>query len=358
MNVSISTKDIHQVGLQHYKPNVVEDSVLMTKSRVYDKLDCKVDARLLSEQLVSIISKESINIRSSLISNPKISEIFSNKNLSIEEFSNTFLILIIQFIINNFVEEQGTTCPNIINAFKNYQEKAIQEWWKSLEIDDVHVICSKLKQIIKETVLDSKKINYSCIVEAFCMIDRKLDKNLRGVMKFFAEEMRRLNKQLEELAITDKLTGLFNRAYLDKILANEVIRCLRYWKPLSVIFFDVDHFKRFNDIYWHEVWDIVLKWIWKCVLELREIDSWCRYGWEEFCIILPWTDIEWAKNLAEKLRKKIEELEFKWDYKITISLWVAGYKQWDNSEKLLKKADSALYEAKDLWRNRVVVKED
>ena len=168
-------------------------------------------------------------------------------------------------------------------------------------------------------------------------------------------------KELERLATTDSLTGLYNRRKLLEILEYEITRAKRYGNKLSIILFDIDNFKKINDTYGHDVGDYVLQQLAKIVKNnLRNIDTVGRWGGEEFLIILPQTGSEGARIVAEKIKKIIEKHNFDKVGKITISLGVSSFNpETDkNIDDLLKKADIALYQAKNSGKNQVKVFKD
>ena len=168
-------------------------------------------------------------------------------------------------------------------------------------------------------------------------------------------QLKKYNTQLEILSNTDKLTGIHNRLKLDDILEQEKKLFDRNQLPLSIIIFDLDHFKHVNDNYGHKRGDEVLKSIAKIVtLTKRETDIFGRWGGEEFLLICHDTDIVGARHLAEKLRAAIEAYEFSEIISLTASFGVAQFEKYDSIVKVFDKADKALYEAKELGRNRVV----
>ncbi len=167
-------------------------------------------------------------------------------------------------------------------------------------------------------------------------------------------EEKRLEEELRRLAQTDGLTGLYNRRFLDQALETEFHRAQRAGTRLSVIMFDVDHFKRFTDTYGHDQGDRVLKGVADTLrAALRNYDLPCRYGGEEFIAILPNTDAAGAFAVAERLRKDVVDLTVD-NLKVTISLGVATYPDLDltASEQLVERADQALYVSKEGGRNR------
>ncbi len=165
-------------------------------------------------------------------------------------------------------------------------------------------------------------------------------------------------KELERLATTDSLTGLYNRRKLIDILEHELTRAKRYGNELSVVLFDIDNFKKINDTYGHDVGDYVLQQVTKLVKDnLRNVDVIGRWGGEEFLIVLPQTNLEGAKVVAEKVRKAIEQHSFAKVGRVTASFGVADYdvEKDKHIDDFLKKADIALYRAKNTGRNRVEV---
>lgn len=173
----------------------------------------------------------------------------------------------------------------------------------------------------------------------------------------------RLRERLHEQAIIDPLTGLFNRRYLQSILEREVRRAVRSKTALAVIMADIDHFKTFNDRFGHAVGDLVLHDVAKFLkTSVRTEDFVCRYGGEEFLIIMPMATVCEAQQRAEQIRSKIEVQSFavgqQRHERLTLSLGVAALSAESNSaESLLHKADDALYRAKHAGRNQVICAE-
>lgn len=167
-------------------------------------------------------------------------------------------------------------------------------------------------------------------------------------------------KKLRELATTDGLTGVYNRLYFHERLSKELKIAHENDYPVSLVIFDVDHFKKFNDTYSHLIGDRALKVITSVVKNsIRRSDMIARYGGEEFVIIFPNMDIERAGETCELLRKKVEEARVKVrdiELSITASFGVSNYPLNAYSEEnLIKTADRALYKAKESGRNRVAI---
>jgi two-component system, cell cycle response regulator len=159
-----------------------------------------------------------------------------------------------------------------------------------------------------------------------------------------------------ELSVTDALTGISNRAKFNESLESEVLRAHRYQTPLSLIMFDIDHFKEVNDTYGHPRGDVVLQVLTQIVaLRIRKTDIFARYGGEEFMLILPETTLQGASDLAEKLRVDIAENVFEEIGTLTCSFGVTSYDESLSLATLLDKVDKSLYTAKENGRNKVIV---
>ena len=162
-------------------------------------------------------------------------------------------------------------------------------------------------------------------------------------------------KRVEALSVTDRLTGLFNRLKLEEAFDSELERAKRYGHPLSVVLFDVDHFKQVNDSFGHQVGDEVLVSVAQLTKDnVRAIDVAGRWGGEEFLLLCPETELSGAMAMAEKLRSAIETFDFPAVGRITASFGVAEAKPDESEASLTHRADEALYQAKGSGRNRVV----
>ncbi len=162
-----------------------------------------------------------------------------------------------------------------------------------------------------------------------------------------------IEAQLRDLAEVDPLTGVPNRRKLLMVLDSEMKKVERYRQPLSLILFDIDHFKAVNDRYGHDVGDIALKTATDIVSRtVRDVDLLSRYGGEEFVVVCPGTQLDGARVLAEKIRQAIEKHDFKTVGHITVSLGVAEFRSGDDANAFIKRSDEALYRAKSKGRNR------
>ena len=181
----------------------------------------------------------------------------------------------------------------------------------------------------------------------------------------FLSDMVVWGKRARKRAITDELTGVYNRHFLDDALENQIHRAREGGSPLSVVMVDLDHFRSINDAYGHEVGDeILLSAVEIFKRHLRERDILARYGGDEFTILLPHTGIEKARSLAQMVCDEMEQVETLQHRggtltRITTSQGIAAFPTHANNlPALMKKADEALYRAKELGRNRVVCAAD
>jgi len=166
-----------------------------------------------------------------------------------------------------------------------------------------------------------------------------------------------------ELAVTDQLTGLHNRRYMTGQLGALVNRAARGGDPVSALMIDIDHFKKINDGFGHDIGDEVLReFAVRLASNVRAIDLPCRYGGEEFVVIMPDTRLEDAEKIAERIRRHVAGSPFRVSggaesLTVTISIGVASTGgEGDHAEALLKRADEAMYTAKSTGRNAVIVK--
>lgn len=170
--------------------------------------------------------------------------------------------------------------------------------------------------------------------------------------------LRENEKVLQAISVTDELTGMFNRRFLNASLVKKVAAARRGNANLSVLMMDVDHFKQYNDAYGHPEGDKVLENLGKLLAEtLREEDIACRYGGEEFVVILDNADIKSALEAAERIRSGLEIIAFQPDAKkeihTTVSIGAAQLLPEESPEQLIARADQALYQAKQTGRNRI-----
>ncbi len=169
-------------------------------------------------------------------------------------------------------------------------------------------------------------------------------------------------KKLEELSYTDSLSGLYNHRYFVKRLSEEIFRAKRYQRKLAFVIFDIDEFKIYNDSFGHQSGDQIIRQLGELILKVvRSIDVVCRYGGDEFCIIMPETDQEECLKFIERLRKSIQHHPFvdeflQMEHHLTVSAGAAIYPQHARTpEKLIYGADMALLNAKNSGKNKTLV---
>jgi diguanylate cyclase (GGDEF)-like protein len=171
----------------------------------------------------------------------------------------------------------------------------------------------------------------------------------------------RLCEKLASMAATDSLTTLFNHRYFQEELNMEMMRAQRYRHELSLMIFDIDFFKTYNDQYGHLEGDRVLRQVAAIIRQnVRQVDIICRYGGDEFVVIVPFTGIKGARFVAEKVRESVAEADFLNTethkvIRVTVSGGVATYHTGLNREELISLADRALYKAKAEGRNKICV---
>jgi diguanylate cyclase (GGDEF)-like protein len=195
------------------------------------------------------------------------------------------------------------------------------------------------------------------------------EKDLR-LIQFFATNasvaierslLHKKSEDLRELSVTDPLTGVLNRRYLDDRLAEEIARFNRYKHPFSLLMVDIDEFKKYNDTYGHITGDRILKILASTILSsLRNIDIAARFGGDEFVLILPQTPKADAINIANRIKENVEKIFLSQTEKLpftdlTVSIGLTSYPEDASSAaELLEKTDQALYLAKKGGRNRLV----
>ena len=197
----------------------------------------------------------------------------------------------------------------------------------------------------KQYVMQLMLVSFLILLVAFMWIIY-LKREIRKRLEF--------EDKLERLATIDRLTSIYNRYKMDLSLDEQIKIAKRYDRVFSIIFFDIDNFKKINDFYGHRVGDIVLSELSRVVRkEIRDCDIFGRWGGEEFLIILPETSLAEAVKTAEKLRVRIEEHHFKIVDNLTCSFGVTVVRRIDTAESIVIRADEMMYKAKQNGRNRV-----
>ncbi|MCC6918658.1 MAG: PleD family two-component system response regulator [Alphaproteobacteria bacterium] len=247
----------------------------------------------------------------------------------------------------------------------------------SLQNTDGMRLCSQLKSLesTRHTPIlalveegDTKRLVRALEIGINDYLIRPIDKNellartkTQIKRKRYSDKLRQNLQMSLEAAITDQLTGLYNRRYMTRHLATQIASAHETKKPLSFLIMDIDFFKAVNDTYGHDVGDEILRgFASRLKSNVRGIDLACRYGGEEFVVIMPETDVAFAYAVAERLRQSVADLPFPVNHPnspltVTVSIGITSIeKPTDTSDTVLKRADQALYRAKRDGRNRVV----
>jgi diguanylate cyclase (GGDEF)-like protein len=223
-------------------------------------------------------------------------------------------------------------------SHQHFPPEVAHDLWKNI-LQHKHKMSEAMKRDIRIVVAT---LDYLC----------NLTKDLHSTTLIGEKHM----ADIVRMSLRDGLAGLYNHAYCHQAIDTELKRYSRYGTITSLMMIDIDDFKDVNDRYGHQDGDKVLAMVGAIIeTETRDIDICCRYGGEEFVVLLPLTDIGETALLAERLRAKIEQ-SIPCGRKITISIGVSSCGENNNAPKsLIKRADDALYEAKTAGKNRVVV---
>lgn len=221
---------------------------------------------------------------------------------------------------------------------------------KYTEFDAVIVGFNRTLDKLKEVIVRRREAESSALAAA------KATEEALARVKEAQEALLQKNRELEVLTITDRLTGIANRLRLDRVLEEEMNRFQRYGGNFSLVLIDIDHFKAVNDHHGHQVGDLVLTTVSRCLSdETRSADVPGRWGGEEFLIVCRDTPLEGATALADKIRRTIESCTFPVVQHMTASFGVTTARPGDSSHQMIARADSALYRSKAEGRNRVSV---
>ena len=250
------------------------------------------------------------------------------KNMFTQIYLSAFVaILIILFLII-------TISNNILDSLRIFQ-KGLLDFFDYL---------NKKREDILTIKIDKK--------DEFAQMAELINKQIAQTADFMKEE----ETKLKGFAEFDELTGIYNRRKLNDFLIYHINEFKRYKKEFSLIFIDLDDFKKVNDTYGHAGGDIILqKFVQITKDNIRDVDIFARWGGEEFILLLPNTDIDNAYIVSEKIRKAIENYHNTLIGSFTVSLGVSSIRSNDTLESLIKKADKALYRAKNEGKNKTVV---
>jgi len=285
-------------------------------------------------------------------------------------------------------DEEDQFDPTVLAAFSHVVDRAIlRNYWNPDLVEDLRAqncpkcpyrdeLVTSIRGTIDCPILQTLKVHtFICLQlgqngekgffqlarktpPAFSTEDMQFIETLASSMMTIVKNYQLYERQVQ-LATTDGMTQLYNHRYFQEALGREISRSRRYGAPVSLIYMDIDHFKKFNDTYGHQIGDEVLKLVSRTIKRnLRDSDVPCRYGGEELVAILPDTDQDGGYIAAEKIRTAIEAMRLPIDgksVKVTISIGVASYpRNAETKEQLIEAADGALYIAKEGGRNQTV----
>ena len=253
---------------------------------------------------------------------------------------------------------------NLVDVFPNLNEPNFLRSFKSvLKFGNFYYFSQKLhRYLFPMKPFSSFESDYEFMQQSCAMCPIRDDSNVITHICITVQDVTELadyEKRLIDMNLRDGLTGAFNRRFLTQRLEEEFERHRRYSRSLSLLMIDIDHFKHVNDTYGHQIGDLILKSVASEIQGImRKVDLLIRYGGEEFCCILPETNLDSAMIIAERIRRTIEKKVHQHDQlniQITVSVGVHEFKgNLDSADTLLKKADEALYLAKDAGRNKVI----
>ena len=343
----------------------------MTKTNEYSTDLFKImniAARFISGSLMNYILNEQMEVTLNFYKAMKdIAKIIES------QYELSYIIPLIGEMIDRFMSS------HLIYIFINKDNRYQLVWPNACKDEHIYEMLNKVNNKTEYLISDNSKIGIFPIIHeeniigaiaAYSNIEKLLQKDIDYLVQLTRQSgmtIQRANVYAEVLkyATMDALTGLNNRRQFELRLNQEVSNSRRNKTSLCCMMIDVDYFKNVNDTYGHAAGDCVLKQVSGIIKsEIREYDIACRYGGEEFFIILPQTNLKEASFVAQRLRKVIEEAKMDIKdastenvnfLKVTVSIGVCAFTPEMNTEKLVQETDKALYEAKTTGRNRVIV---
>lgn len=366
-----------KIGFTDYLTKPFNEKVLLRKIDKYIIPELKYILKKKYVSPIELLIKQNSLLNQSLLELTLQKEIKSlNLYLNnFDEFINHLTMLLNQFIILEsaymVLNSGNITHVGLIYSSLNAKNAIIQRLKNEVETlnyDYYEVICTpesyfefefKAKAAVSKE-FQMKFYDTTKKIIGTLTINGKLFEEDSGVLQLIMDNLQIfvtnlvLEEKLKNLSLFDHLTNIYNRKYLDKVISREKARNRRYGNIFSVILFDIDQFKRINDQFGHLNGDIVLKTISANVQEnLRTEDIFCRFGGEEFIIVLSDMEKKEAFQVAEKIRHLVEGL--KWDFSdqpITISCGVTEYVAKETQDTIINRADEAMYTAKKQGRNQ------
>ncbi len=357
----LNTQGIYRYSLEDILKNNEQAVMILKTKRNYQK-------ELLNEKFNTAIIVLALTVVLSLLMALFVSKIpmkLQEKLLKAYEKLDEFTSILNKYVIT-VKTKPDSTIIEVSDAFEKASGYSKDELiGKSISMikhpeQDRKIIKDLWKNILNKRVWVGNIKNKKKSGEDYWLeqtIIPKLDEDKKNIDSFLSISVDITAKiELEKMASIDKLTDIYNRRMIDQFLQVEIEIASRHNEELSLMIIDIDHFKHVNDNYGHLVGDIVLSQLSKIISDnLRNSDIFGRYGGEEFLIICPKTNKDGAFILAEKLRIIVNDFTFDEVGHKTVSIGIAEFQTNDTIETLFKKADKALYEAKNSGRNRVCV---
>ncbi len=357
----LNTQGIYRYSLEDILKNNEQAVMILKTKRNYQK-------ELLNEKFNTAIIVLALTVVLSLLMALFVSKIpmkLQEKLLKAYEKLDEFTSILNKYVIT-VKTKPDSTIIEVSDAFEKASGYSKDELiGKSISMikhpeQDRKIIKDLWKNILNKRVWVGNIKNKKKSGEEYWFeqtIIPKLDEDKKNIDSFLSISVDITAKmELEKMASIDKLTDIYNRRMIDQFLQVEIEIASRHNEELSLMIIDIDHFKHVNDNYGHLVGDMVLSQLSKIISDnLRNSDIFGRYGGEEFLIICPKTNKDGAFILAEKLRIIVNDFTFDEVGHKTVSIGIAEFQTNDTIETLFKKADEALYEAKNSGRNRVCV---
>lgn len=356
-------------GADDFLTKPVNDLALLTRVKSLVRLKMLTDElrlRASTGQEITVQELASLSARGEGGAKPKV--------LVVDDRASSYERIVKFLSVENSVRLVSDPNEALLTAADEDFDAAIISM--SLDGMDTLRLCSQLKSLEKTRMLPilviselehEKEVLTALDIGVNDYIRRPIDRNellartrTQVARKRYNVQLRDSVQQTIEMAVTDGLTGLNNRRYLDTHLPELIAKAKSGSKPLSLVICDIDHFKQVNDVHGHDVGDEVIREFARRIKKnVRNIDLACRYGGEEFVIAMPGTDMALARVVAERIRNEVAIHPFIVEegakqLAITVSLGVSCLEaEDDTAERLLKRADVALYQAKRSGRNMV-----
>ena len=349
------TKPINDTALFARVRSLVRIKVLIDELRLRDKSGAQLGMSASDFSLAfDVTGSKLVVIDDDMVQSRRINEKFSSAGYQIESFADHKLAMEyarqhddidLMIISTQLADIDGIRLATQFKAIEQVRHVPII---MLVEEEDQSSMLKALELGVNDYLLTPVDFN-----EMFARVKTQIRR------KKYQEALKSNYQESVSMAVTDGLTRLYNRHYLDTHLKNLVRAALETGRNLSVVMMDMDHFKSVNDTYGHSVGDEVLKTLAAVIVKtIRSADLAARFGGEDFVVLMPETDASRAFEAAERLRKAVESTPFVISHpdspiKKTMSIGFATLNKNDSPESLLKRADTALYEAKESGRNKV-----